>query len=206
MPKLTLTFKGKVLRVAPLHQGKITIGSDPDCELFIDSMAVNRRHAIITMIGGDTVIRDLGTAEGTFVNGEQIEEHILQDNDHIRIGKHELTFVEDDIDTEAVPVYADEMSNEGPVLGAKAKKAWLQLLSGNSLGKTIHIRRNITNLGTPGVQTAAIVHRSEGFFLSHLEGKQSPQVNEESIGDKTWPLKDGDIIQIGNVKMLFSLQ
>ena len=80
------------------------------------------------------------------------------------------------------------------------------MLSGSNLGKTVYIRKNFINLGTPGVQTAALVFRDEGYFLSHLEGNSTPTVNDEPIGNKTFPLKDGDIINIGNVKMQFSLQ
>ncbi len=53
---------------------------------------------------------------------------------------------------------------------------------------------------------AVIAHRNDGYFLSHLEGEASPKVGDTSIGDKAWQLNEGDVIQIGNIKMQFYLQ
>jgi hypothetical protein len=63
----------------------------------------------------------------------------------------------------------------------------------------------MTNIGKAGVQTAVITRRDEGFFISHLEGERTPLVDGQPIGDKSWKLEDGNIIQIGNVKMQFTL-
>jgi hypothetical protein len=89
---------------------------------------------------------------------------------------------------------------------ARQKTAWLQILSGHNLGKNLSLNRALTNLGTPGIQTAVIAKRNDGYFLSHLEGENPPKVGDSPIGDKSWPLQDGDIIQIGNVKMQFYYQ
>ena len=79
-------------------------------------------------------------------------------------------------------------------------------MTGHNLGKTISLSRNMTNLGTPGVQTAVVAKRNDGFFITHLEGATPPLVGNTSIGEKAYRLNDGDIIQIGNVKMQFSLE
>lgn len=209
MSKLTLTFKGNALREIALIQGEMTIGSAPSCDIFIDSLAINPKHATITTTGNESVIRDCGTSDGTFINNKQVQEHLLVDSDDIRIGKHNLRFTQQAFTIDTEPELQKAGAQEEPVIKpnfqAKRKRAWLQLLSGNNLGKAVHIKKNFTNLGTPGVQTAALVLRDEGYFLSHLEGDKTPTVNDEPIGNKTFPLKDGDIINIGNVKMQFSM-
>lgn len=205
MSKLTLTFKGRELRTFPLKEGEMTIGSDPSCEIFIDSLAVNPKHATVFTNEGESVLMDRGTGGGTFINGKKIDEQDLQDNDAIRIGKHNLLFSMEDEKTASSKHSLYEAAIT-PNFQSPKKQAWLQLLSGASIGKTVHIKKNLINIGTPGVQTAVIVYRDKGYFLTHLEGGKSPTVNDEPIGEKAWPLKDGDIIYIGNVKMQLSLR
>lgn len=203
MSKVTLTFKGQELNVFPVKEGEMTIGSDPSCDIVIDSLAVSPKHATIFTNEGESVLMDRGTDEGSFVNNTRIDEQDLEDNDVIRIGKHNLLFSmeeskEDSAELEEPPIVPDFKSTK--------KSAWLQLLSGNNIGKTVNIKKNMTTIGTPGVQTATIVYRNNGYFLTHLEGDKPPTVNDNLIGDKAWPLSDGDIIKIGNVVMQLSLR
>ncbi|MCK5639656.1 MAG: FHA domain-containing protein [Gammaproteobacteria bacterium] len=204
MSQLTLSFKGKILKTFLIAEGEQVIGSDPSCEIHIDSLAVQARHATITSNGSEVVIRDLGSPDGTFVNNQKIEEHTLEAGDNIRIGKHTLDYVQI---KSTNPTPEPKTSDETAAPAKNQPSAgWLQIMSGHNLGKTISLNRNITNLGTPGVQTAMVSKRTEGFFITHLEGANPPKVGNASIGDKAHQLNDGDIIQIGNVKMQFSLE
>jgi len=215
---LTLSFKGMELKVIPLAPGEMIIGSDPSCAIHIDSLAIQPRHASVRTHDTESVLRDLATPDGTYVNNEKVTERVLKDRDDIRVGKHNLVFHFAPPDKKAVPL--PEVATPAPVPAAateaepeinfdefavatKVKNAWLQIMSGHNVGKNISLNRKLTNLGTPGIQTAIIAKRNDGYFLSHLEGEQSPKVGDVAIGDKSWPLNDGDIIQIGNVRMQF---
>lgn len=208
MAKLTLSFKDKVLKVYHVEPGEMVIGSDPACQIHIDSLALQPRHAAITTEQRKSVVRDLGTSEGTFVDDQKLSApHPLKHDEVIRVGKHTLLFT-----TEPADEYAEEMlASEGAESELKLvpktppKHAWLQLLNGANVGKTISLTRNMTNIGKAGVQTAVITRRDEGFFLSHLEGERPPLVDGKPIGDKSWKLEDGNVIQIGNIKMQFTL-
>lgn len=224
MSKLTLSFKGKLLKYFPLSEGETIIGSDPSCSVFVDSLAIQARHASLILSGETAVLRDLDTPDGTYVNGARISgDHNLKSGDDIRVGKHNLTvtlepaIASDDEPEEIIlaPVPLEEEMPEAPAetQGADAEQetihaprhAFLQILNGQNMGKTISLKRNLMNLGKPGVQLAVIAHRNDGFFLSHLEGDTPTRVGDTAIGDKAWPLHDGDIIQIGNVRMQFTL-
>jgi pSer/pThr/pTyr-binding forkhead associated (FHA) protein len=214
---LTLSFKGRVLKIFPLQQGSMLIGSDPACNVHIDSLAVEPKHARIETHGQDSILFDLGTDEGTFVQQDRVSEHKLKDGDLIRVGKHTLTY-----NFEEVPELAANESStsidikpmpqpEAPPEADSAERAehrqgWLQILNGQNLGKTLNLNRSMTNLGKPGVATAVITKRNDGYFIAHLEGKVTPLVQEEPIGDRSIKLNDGDFIQIGNVKMQFYLE
>lgn len=197
MSRLTLSFKDKILKVIPVTTGEMVIGSDPGCDIHIDSLAVRARHAVIVSRDGGSVLRDLDSPEGTFVNGQKVSEHSLKDGDLIQVGKHTLGFAHnaeyDQVDSDSVFAKTSQ-----------PKDGWLQIMTGSNVGKSISLARKLTNLGKAGVQMAVIARRNDGYFLSHLEGKP-PLVGDVAIGDTAWPLKDGDVIQIGNVKMQFYL-
>ncbi len=212
MAKLTLAFKDTVLKVVVVEPGEMLIGSDPSCKVFIDSLALQPRHASITTAQHKSVLRDLsGDDGGTFVNNKKLEgDHQLKHDDEIRVGKHTLLFTTDPADElagdDTLPEPMLDPIDE-PIIIAKTKpkEAWLQIMNGANVGRTISLSRNLTNLGKAGVQTAVIARRGDGYFLSHLEGERTPLVDGKSIGENSYKLEDGNVIQIGNVKMQFTL-
>lgn len=218
MSKLTLSFKGKTLRVYPLTQGTIEIGSDEGCYIHIDSLAVAPQHARIETKGTESVLYDLDSEDGTYINQSRIREHTLKDGETFRVGKHNLLYTYEEV----TQLDANESSTSidiHPVIDALktreenaalktpgVKHGWLQILNGQNLGKTLSLNRSMTNLGKPGVATAVITKRGDGYFISHLEGKFPPVVGNESIGDRSIKLSDGDTIKIGNIKMQFYME
>ena len=97
MSRLTLSFKSKVLRVYPLQQGPMEIGSDESCTVHIDSLAVEPKHARIETHGADSIVFDLNTESGTFVNQERVQEQKLNSGDIIRVGKHTLVYTYEEV-------------------------------------------------------------------------------------------------------------
>ena len=219
MSKLTLSFKGRVLRVFPLQQGATYIGSDPKCHVHIDSLAVEPKHARIEVHGQDAILFDMNTSEGTFVNQEKISEHKLMDNEVIRVGKHTLQYSYEEVtqldaneSSTSIDIHpvmeklAEQRAEYNNHETSDAKQGWLQILNGQNLGKTLSLNRSMTNLGKPGVATAVITRRHDGYFIAHLEGKKTPMVGENPIGEHSVKLEDGDTITIGNIKMQFYLE
>jgi EAL domain-containing protein (putative c-di-GMP-specific phosphodiesterase class I) len=76
----------------PLEPFPFRIGRCGTANLKIDSGRVSREHAVIEARDGCFVARDLGSTNGTFVNGERIEEAELRDGDMLVIADVELTF------------------------------------------------------------------------------------------------------------------
>jgi DNA-binding winged helix-turn-helix (wHTH) protein len=74
-------------RALALPPGETVIGRDPDVSLWVDATSVSRRHARIVVSEGTATIEDLGSKNGTFVNGHRIEgTQRLADADQIRVG------------------------------------------------------------------------------------------------------------------------
>jgi DNA-binding winged helix-turn-helix (wHTH) protein len=77
-----------------LARGELTIGRDPDCDVWLDAPGVSRRHARIrTDTNGDVVLEDSQSTNGTYVRKEKINGPTpLRDGDEIHVGSLVLTF------------------------------------------------------------------------------------------------------------------
>jgi pSer/pThr/pTyr-binding forkhead associated (FHA) protein len=93
MAKLILSMDGLVLKEIPLAKERTTIGRKPHNDIQIDNLAVSGEHAVIVTILNDSFLEDLGSTNGTVVNGNAIKKHFLQNNDIIELGKYKLKFV-----------------------------------------------------------------------------------------------------------------
>src|SRR3954470_21138048 len=93
MAKLILSMDGLVLKEIPLAKERTTIGRKPHNDIQIDKLAVSGEHAVIVTILNDSFLEDLGSTNGTVVNGNPIKKHFLQNNDVIELGKYKLKFV-----------------------------------------------------------------------------------------------------------------
>lgn len=191
----------------------MVLGSDPSCTIYIDSLALQPQHAQIDTVGNDSAIRDLGTEDGTFIGTTKLESlHPLKDGDVIRVGKHTLTysFSEDIVneDDNAIEELPPEIEEAPVQIQAQQEKTqgWLQIMNGANLGKTMSLNKSMTNLGKPGISTAVITKRQDGYFISQLEGKHPLLIKNKELGEKSLQLTDGDTIQIGNIKMQFYLE
>ncbi len=95
MAKLILSVDGQVLKEHTLSKERTLIGRKPHNDIQIDNLAVSGEHAAIITILNDSFIEDLGSTNGTMVNGKPIKKHFLQANDVIEIGKHKLKYFND---------------------------------------------------------------------------------------------------------------
>src|SRR4051794_3805724 len=93
MAKLVLSLNGAVQGEHPLNKERIHIGRKPDNDVQIDNLAVSGKHALVITILDDSFLEDLGSTNGTYVNGKLIKKHALKDGDIVGIGKHELKYV-----------------------------------------------------------------------------------------------------------------
>lgn len=93
MAKLIMSLDGTVIREVPLDKERVTIGRKPQNDVQIENLAVSGEHARVVTILNDSFLEDLGSTNGTLVNGSPVKKHILRDNDVIEIGKYKLKFV-----------------------------------------------------------------------------------------------------------------
>jgi FHA domain/Protein of unknown function (DUF3662) len=68
------------------------IGRGDEAEIVLLDPSVSRAHAILEVTGGGAIVRDLGSTNGTFVNGRRIAQSALRDGDELRFGNTRLRF------------------------------------------------------------------------------------------------------------------
>lgn len=93
MAKLILSMDGLVLKEIPLVKERTTIGRKPHNDIQIDNLAVSGEHAVIVTILNDSFLEDLGSTNGTLVNGLTVKKHFLQNNDVVELGKYKLKYI-----------------------------------------------------------------------------------------------------------------
>ena len=93
MARLVITDPSDRTQIFEISSPTVTVGRTESNDLVLRDSSVSRHHARITVLPGDiTLLNDLGSLNGTFVNGAQIQEHRLSDQDHIGIGMYGIKY------------------------------------------------------------------------------------------------------------------
>lgn len=92
---LIVQREGKIERVVPWEGDAFTVGRSAECDLVLGQDEVSRRHARFVRHGDRYEVHDLGSVNGTLVNGKRAERHELAVGDVIAIESFQLTFVLD---------------------------------------------------------------------------------------------------------------
>ena len=81
-----------------VREGKedFSIGLDPSCDVCLPDMLVSRRHAVLKLRDSECWLEDLGSRNGTYVNGEKLsgKERLLKDGDRIAIAYFDFRFLD----------------------------------------------------------------------------------------------------------------
>ncbi len=94
-PMLLLRQKKKVLARIPLEKSVTVMGRSSKCDIVLDdSSGVSRQHAHVLYIDGELVVEDLGSRNGTFVNGKIAKRRTLRPGDRIAIGEYRLHYLQ----------------------------------------------------------------------------------------------------------------
>lgn len=158
-------------------QGEVTIGRSPSCTIALEDAKVSRKHVELIVEDGQARVRDLGSRNGTQVNGEKLEaESTLLPGDRLQVGDSTIVFEPSAraslSDREAAgEAHASPVEELIPATGAVAGlyHAGVALISATSeamvlrraaeeLGRSVHAEKAAALLGgTEGLMTAAVV-------------------------------------------------
>jgi pSer/pThr/pTyr-binding forkhead associated (FHA) protein len=192
------------------------IGREMDNDVVLDSSHVSRRHAVIVWREGAFEIADLGSTNGTQVNGEPVtQSHILRDSDVIRLYDVELTFYESG---KAAPdLEAEPDVRKTLVVPPDAARPRLIISAGPQEGREFPIRAGKMVIGRATAKAtcdialqdrsisrphAQVERQDDCFMLTDLDSANGTLVNGKRVAEPT-ALQDGDVIVLGETTLLF---
>jgi pSer/pThr/pTyr-binding forkhead associated (FHA) protein len=123
MAKLILTQNDQVLKEYPLNKECITVGRRPENDIQIDNLAISGQHCQIINILNDSFIEDLNSTNGTVVNSRAIKKHALANGDVIKLGDHQLKYVNELASSVAEDEFAKTMIIRPDAMGMPMHEA-----------------------------------------------------------------------------------
>ena len=189
VPKLIVMHGEMVEQQVELAKQRVTVGRHPHNDIVITHPAVSGQHAALTVTGGAVQVEDLGSTNGTFVNGQRIERHTLADSDIITVALHTLRY-------EARPATAAEKP---------ASAALVEVLNGPNTGKKLTLNKPLTTLGSPGVLVVVIGRQDERYFIEQVDGSGTALVNGAAVAGGKQMLNHGDLLELAGTRLQFSV-
>jgi pSer/pThr/pTyr-binding forkhead associated (FHA) protein len=228
MARVLLKFKEALIKEIPLDKPVITIGRKAENDIVIDNQAVSGFHAKILAEGDAFAIEDLGSLNGTFVNGQRVTRLDLDNGDIVLVGIHSLEVQcppRPDHD-KAGPAIRGRSMDETMVIDPGAQKRMIEatakveevlggfvVIEGSSDKREYELKDRVVTIGkddsaairlkgffAPAV-AALVNRRKEGYFITPASGK-SIKVNGQDVKTR-YDLRDGDIVEVSNLKMQF---
>jgi pSer/pThr/pTyr-binding forkhead associated (FHA) protein len=230
MTKLQVKFKDALIKEVPLTEAAHTIGRKEGNDTVIENQAVSGFHARIVQENQQYFLEDLNSLNGTFLNGQKVSRHSLHHGDIILIGNHTITLISDEPPETAAakPAIRGRSMNETMVIMPSDQKQILTstekieilggflIIAGATENKDYLLKDRITVIGKDegalirmkgffAPKMAALVNRrKEGYFINPSSGKEL-KVNKQKVAQR-YDLKDGDIVEIGDLKMQFYIK
>ncbi len=213
-----LTLEGKILREYFVGNHNLSIGRKHGNDIQLNDLALSGRHALISSIPNYVFIEDLGSTNGTLVNGNHVKKVALEHGDIIQMGRHQLTYL-----CEAKPhyeptmfvkaelektqfIYGDEV-NQARVTGLAL--GGLRTVDGLTLKPVMELRKTYNTLGFQGKRMALITRGSEGYSITSVIGTRSrrandvPRINGKKLGTEQLLLNEGDVINLAGFNIQF---
>lgn len=218
MPEIIVKFGDKVIERVVTEKERISIGRTSDNDIVLDNRGVSRKHAQIEFSEQGALIIDNDSLNGTFVNHRKVNEHYLQDQDTITIGKFDLVYNREAQPTKKMSdmegtmvlstrrqkelVVRDQQDKElaaelgGSVLVAMAgdKKKFRLAEETTTLGKSEFANVPVHGFWVSKLQ-AKVVREGDFFTIVNVGHGGKTKVNGEAISSAT--LKNGDIVEVG---------
>lgn len=181
--KIIITSEGKFVREVELVKERITIGRKPFNDITLDHRAVSSQHATLTLMQDEAVLEDLGSTNGTLMQGERVSRQKLTSGDKVTIAVFDLEFL------------------ATPPKGVPSGR--IEVLNGVHTGKRIALSKALTTLGKPGTAVVAITFVGGAYLAVKIDGEIGPAINGTVLEAAARPLVHGDVLDLGGTRLAF---
>jgi len=90
MLRIRVSLKGRPIRSYTFDKDVVTVGRDPESEIYLDNPGISRHHLRLEKTAQGYYAEDLGSANGSYLNDEPVRRELLKTDDVLRIGKFSL--------------------------------------------------------------------------------------------------------------------
>lgn len=190
VPTVMILRKGQPVSKYPLIKTQTSIGRRIGNDIVLNGWSVSGSHAVLIQDGAQVMVQDLGSRNGTFVDGVRIERAHLQDLGVVRIADFTLTLEA----RRAAMAYEPTLVVRS---ASPARLARLERLDGADAGEFIALSQTLTTLGQPEVCEVTCIRRADDFAVKFASGTSPARLNGAVLGETPVRLYDRDILELG---------
>lgn len=217
--KLIIARDGEITCEYTIGLQDISIGRKQTNHIQLNDLAMSGNHARISTISDYTFIEDLGSTNGTMVNGNHIKKVALEHGDNIQIGHYQMTylcegsaiyeptmFVKAEQDETQI-IYVDAEAPDTPQ--DRLPLAGLKVLDTSDNKPVIELRKTYNNIGFQNKPMALITRGEKNYTITLIPGPQNrrgndiPLINGQALDNQQRILAARDIINIAGFELQF---
>ncbi len=218
MAKLIMTLDGAIIREFMIDKDSISIGRKHGNDIQLNDLTVSGRHALITVMNESTYIDDLGSTNGTLLNGSRVAKSVLSHGDLVQVGNYQFTYFEDENEVYEPTMFLRAEIEDTQIMEVNPPKdtdvkgaplAGVKILNGPLKTKILELRKPFNTLGFNGIKMAMIARTNDGYTLTAIKNTKLrrandvPVVNGKQVGDDPVTLKSHDVIELTGTQMEF---
>jgi len=218
MAKLIMTLDGAILREYLIDKDSISIGRKHGNDIQLNDLTVSGRHSLITVVGKNTYVDDLGSTNGTLLNGARVAKSLLKHGDLIQVGNYQFTYFSDDEEKYEPTMFIRAEIEDTQFMQSNLPKpsdvkgeplAAVKILNGPLKNKVLELRKPFNTLGFNGIKMAMIARTTSGYSISTIQSNKlrrandTPSINGELMSTETVILRSNDVIELAGTQMQF---
>lgn len=220
MSKLIQTVDGAVIREHIIDKDSISIGRKHENDIQLNDLTVSGRHALITTMGEHVYVDDLGSTNGTLLNGARIAKSVIKHGDVVQVGNFQFTYFSDEdaeyeptmfvqAEIEDTKIIDTKATSELPVAARGERLAAVKIKNGPLAKKVLELRKPFNTIGFNGIKMAMIARNANNYTISILKTTKLrresdvPKVNGKPITVEARKLNEHDVIELAGTQMEF---
>jgi pSer/pThr/pTyr-binding forkhead associated (FHA) protein len=214
-----MTLDGAVIREFPIDKDSISIGRKHGNDIQLNDLTVSGRHAMIVTMGEHTYVDDLGSTNGTLINGARVAKTLVKHGDVIQVGNYQFTYYDDEeteyeptmfIQAEVEDTQIIDTNAPAPASAPKGERlAGVRILNGPMAKKVLELRKPFNTIGFNGIKMAIIARNANNYTIAALKSNKLRRsndvamINGKPITMEATVLKEHDIIELAGTQMEF---
>lgn len=199
VPTVVIARKGQPVSKYPLIKPQTNIGRRSANDIVLNGWSVSGSHAVLIQDGSKVLVQDLGSRNGTFVDGVRVERAEMQDGSVVRIADFTLKLV----------ARRTAMAYEPTLVVRSASQprlAQFEYLAGAKAGQVVSLSQVLTTLGAPDSCQVICIRRVDDYAIRFENGTSQARLNGAVLGETPVRMYDRDILELGGDRLQFRIR